>query len=88
MRLNPKKKRYPTKEVGLVGLRALETPAVAATLPQGGGLMPPAVRPSVDLMCLWSKAPGLLSCIHCGTDWGCWAECAGPQVCSILSCLR
>lgn len=72
---------------GQGGLHALGVPAVAAALPQGG-LMPQAVRPSVDWWCILRNVPNLLGCIRCGSNWGCWAECAGSQLPEIMKCLR
>jgi len=45
----------------------------------------PSIEGALNIGCLLKCGSGVLSCIQCGTNLGCWATCAGPQVVSCVS---
>ena len=48
----------------------------------------PGVDMALSVSCLLKCGVSALGCLHCGTNIGCWASCAGPDaVGCITGCL-
>jgi hypothetical protein len=68
-------------ERSLVAGERYATGASAPSTPSG-------VLPMLNIGCLIGCAANALGCLHCGTNLGCWASCAGPgAVQCIAGCL-
>jgi hypothetical protein len=47
-----------------------------------------SVEIAIDLNCILKCGIDALNCLHCGSDTGCWANCAGPDsLTCVLNCL-
>jgi len=58
-----------------------QTSSVTSAAGQAGS---GGVTTMVNTKCLFGCGVDTLSCLHCGSNVGCWASCAGP---SALGCI-
>ena len=74
------------KQFNFTAAQSLDNNAITLSGGNAAAVAAPGVEGALDFLCALKCAGSTaLSCLKCGTNLGCWATCAGPQVVSCIS---